>query len=459
MEEEEELPVTPAGRFFLQPKMQNVIHCVVGVHLPIDIENTKAELEKTLLKHPRFCSLLVRDKNGVEHWKKTKVEIDRHVFIRTTKPEYEDSETEEDLVNRYLSDLAISPPLDETKPLWEIHVLQSHKCLVLRVHHALGDGISLISLFLACCKRVDNPELPPTIPGPNPNRRNSYSMFGRGWKLIKSVWFTLIYVLDFGLHSLCVRDAQTVISGGAGVELWPRSLATARFSLDDMKVVKKAVNGTINDVLFGIISFGLATYLELRGTKSSQKRLRITGLALVNTRHSPGLQDLQSLMRKKSKSRWGNQMGYILLPLYLQEKVDSPLEYVKRAKTMLDKKKLSLEARCSYKLGSFVMSLFGPKIATSINYNIIANTTFTISNVVGPKDEMMFAGNPITYIRTTSTSIPHAITMHMMSYMDKAEMQILVAKEIIPDPRVLAKCFQDALLEMKIAASTKIKEG
>ena len=45
-----------------------------------------------------------------------------------------------------------------------------------------------------------------------------------------------------------------------------------------------------------------------------------------------------------------------------------------------------------------------------------------------------------------------AITMHMMSYAGKADMQILVAKDLIPYPENLAKCFEDALLEMKEAA-------
>lgn len=42
--------------------------------------------------------------------------------------------------------------------------------------------------------------------------------------------------------------------------------------------------------------------------------------------------------------------------------------------------------------------------------------------------------------------------MHMVSYAGMANMQILVAKEIIPDPRFLAKCFEDVLLDMKNAA-------
>lgn len=84
----------------------------------------------------------------------------------------------------------------------------------------------------------------------------------------------------------------------------------------------------------------------------------------------------------------------------------------------------------------------------------MCNTSFTISNVIGPKEDISVGGNPITYIRATSTSLPHAITMHMMSYAGRADMQILVAKDIIPDPKFLAECFENALFEMKTAATT-----
>lgn len=45
-----------------------------------------------------------------------------------------------------------------------------------------------------------------------------------------------------------------------------------------------------------------------------------------------------------------------------------------------------------------------------------------------------------------------AISMHMVSYAGVADLQILMPKEIILDPKVLAKFFEDALLEMKEAA-------
>ncbi|KAJ0759491.1 putative O-acyltransferase WSD1 [Helianthus annuus] len=210
---------------------------------------------------------------------------------------------------------------------------------------------------------------------------------------------------------------------------------------------------TINDVLFGVISLGLSKYLGKRSPDSLQEGLQITGVALVNLRPSPGLQDIKELMKKNAAGTgWGNKIGIILLPVYYHRNGSDPLQYLKRAKTMLDRKKLSLEAVLSHQIGHFVMKFLGAKVASMLNYRVVCNTSFTISNVVGPREDIAIAGIPVTYMRTTSSALSHAITMHMLSYSGKADMQILVAKDLIPDPENLAKCFEDALLEMKEAS-------
>ncbi|KAD6795293.1 hypothetical protein E3N88_06189 [Mikania micrantha] len=182
----------------------------------------------------------------------------------------------------------------------------------------------------------------------------------------------------------------------------------------------------------------------------------MTGIAMVNLRPQPGYQDLEELMKDETAG-WGNKFGILVLPTYYHRSGSDPLEYLKRAKAMIDQKKSSLESFFSYKFGYLVMSILGAKYASLLNYRILCNTTFTISNVVGPKEKITFAGHPVDYMKTTSSSLPHAITMHMMSYAGTAYMQILVAKDLVHDPEVLAKCLEDAMLEMKEAALLKIK--
>lgn len=69
------------------------------------------------------------------------------------------------------------------------------------------------------------------------------------------------------------------------------------------------------------------------------------------------------MMRSNSGARWGNKFGMILLPIYYHRtNTSDPLEYLKRAKAMIDRKKRSLEASFSYKIGDSVMSTLGPKV-------------------------------------------------------------------------------------------------
>ncbi|KAJ6777208.1 O-ACYLTRANSFERASE WSD1-LIKE ISOFORM X1 [Salix koriyanagi] len=226
-------PVTPAGRLFLQPEMDIIIHCAIGFKNKIDIDSTRSAINNSLmLKHPRLCSLLVRDKNGREHWKKTDIDIDQHFIIVNQKNDSRSSFTGTDadddadrVVNEYIADLSVSTPLDISKPLWEVHVLLEQNCAILRIHHALGDGISLTSLFLATCRTAGDPEKIPTLVT---GRRPDYGNEGKQQ--------------DWGGVILRVLQ-MTVISGGDGVELWPRKLATAKFLIEDMRPLMMSFSG------------------------------------------------------------------------------------------------------------------------------------------------------------------------------------------------------------------------
>ncbi|KAI7745769.1 hypothetical protein M8C21_010837, partial [Ambrosia artemisiifolia] len=401
-----------------------------------------------------FSSILVTDTKGHEYWQKTDIDIDRHVILITDPIGEHEHNSDETAINEYLANLAVSSPLSFDKPLWEIHLIPAHKCVVLRIHHALGDGISLMSLMLTLARRLDDPCCTPTIePLGSTRRKQRVSNLEVVVKVVKMILFSLIYVFEFIMRGLWMKDGKTVVRGGEGVEMWPRKIVTAKFTLEDMKTVKNSVtDATINDVLFGIISLGLSKYLGNRSSDSLQEGLQITGVAMVNLRPSPGLQDIKELMKKNAGLGWGNKIGIILLPVYYHRNVSDPLQYLKRAKTMVDRKKLSLEAFLSHQIGHFVMKFFGAKVASMLNYRVVCNTSFTISNVVGPREDITIAGIPVTYMRTTSSSLSHAITMHMLSYSGKADMQILVAKDLIPDSEFLAECFEDALLEMKQAS-------
>ncbi|XP_039173459.1 O-acyltransferase WSD1-like [Eucalyptus grandis] len=410
-------PLTPVGRLFLQKEINQVIYCAFGMRQPLDVDALKLAIQSCpMFMHPRFCSLLVRDSAGREHWRRTCVDIDRHVIL--VHGPIAEGLSDEAAVNKYLADLSTDSPglMGDDKPLWDVHLLMAHQCMVLRIHHALGDGISLISSFLAGSRRVDDPEALPTIGPPSSTTRRRSDGGGEWWKavvrVLEVVWFTVVFVVEFVLRIMWVSDRTTPLSGGAGVELWPRKLATARFSMEDMKVVKSAVaNATINDVLLGIVSVGLFKYMdhqspngkkrtafphihsdfcrfkddESQTTKNAhlplsavQEGTRIKGVAIVNLREQQGLQELSNLMEGNQGLRWGNKFGTILLPVHYSRSCGDPLEYLRKAKSMMARKKKSLEAHFSYKIGDMAMTYPGAHVRISSRFCNSENRT-TIS--------------------------------------------------------------------------------
>ncbi|KAK6916425.1 hypothetical protein RJ641_019286 [Dillenia turbinata] len=132
-------PLSPIGKMLLQKDLCGVINCLIGLEKPIEPEAARLEFENSpWIKHPRFCSVLVRDKNGKEHWRKTQVDLEKHFIILEDR--VGEGEDDEAIVNQYMADLAVSSPLSTDKPLWEFHFLMADKCVAIRIHHALETG-------------------------------------------------------------------------------------------------------------------------------------------------------------------------------------------------------------------------------------------------------------------------------------------------------------------------------
>lgn len=228
--EKDDEPLTPMARLFSRPELYQIMNCAVTTDGPVDVQALKIELANSAFTRlPRFNSLFLRHpRTGREYWRKTSLVLDHHVKVieQHMGPD----------VNDYLADLAVSCPLPTDKPLWEVHILKAHNCTVFRVHHALADGMCLMSLLQSIFGDKKTNKLvmsrKKTI---IPSKKKSI------WELFKMAWYALIFILEFILRCLWVKDKVTLVTGGDGVQLWPRKIATAAFSLEDMNIVKKSI--------------------------------------------------------------------------------------------------------------------------------------------------------------------------------------------------------------------------
>ncbi|EEF39064.1 wax ester synthase/diacylglycerol acyltransferase 11 [Ricinus communis] len=476
--EEEEEPLSPASRLFHEPNFNVYVIAVIGCKTQVQPHIVKANLEHTLLKHPRFSSLQVTDeKNNKEmKWVRTKVDLDKHVIV----PELNRSmdSPADKFIEDYIFNLT-KTTISKSQPLWDLHLLNistsdAESIGVFRIHHSLGDGTSLMSLLLACTRQVSDPEALPTLPTMTKKKKKKQEENGKFWRYVMAVWWviqlfwnTVVDVLMFTVTALFLNDSETPIKGRPGVEFTPRRLIWRTVSLDDIKLVKNAMNTTINDVALGVTQAGLSQYLNRKygGRKKDEettqfrnnlpKNISLRATLLINIRPAPGIQALADMMEKNSEAKWGNWIGYVLFPFTIGIR-DDPLDYIREAKAAADRKKQSLEAIYTFSIAEIVLKLFGTKVANALSHRTIYHTTMCFSSLVGPPEEIEFYGHPIAFLAPSSFNQPHALMINFQSYANKMTIVLSVDEGTISDSSQL---MDDIVESLKLIKDIVLSRG
>ncbi|KAL3630692.1 hypothetical protein CASFOL_023676 [Castilleja foliolosa] len=480
-QEEEEEPASPGARLMQASSFNLCILAVMGYMTTIDIDLFKKELNRNLVKHPRFSSLMIvkNKKRGTFSWKRTKVDLDKHVIAPDLDP---DMENPDEFVDDYISGLSKSH-LSQEKPLWEVHVLNvknsdANSNVIFKIDHSIGDGISLISVVLACARKESDPQSLPTVATKERKSDNIANNNGLIKRLFVLVWTFLLVMFNTLIDCiLCLatmlflKDTKTAIKAGRGVELSPKRYVRRIISLDDVKLVKNAMNVSINDVVLGVTEAGISRYLSTtyekhnengveitkKSTNPLPKNIRVRSACIFNLRPCAKLEDLAEMMEKEKliKGMWGNIVGIVVLPLTIALR-DDPLIYIRRAKAMMDQKKLSLGHKCGFMLMKLIMFLFGSKVAAGVSTQLFRNTTLTFSNVVGPQEEINLFGHPLAYIAPSVFGFPQGLVIHYQSYADKLVIAIGADEELIPNPRQLC---DDLVMSFRNIKDAVIKNG
>ena len=197
----------------------------------------------------------------------------------------------------------MSQVLDRDRPLWEVWVVEGLEggrwALVSKVHHAMVDGVSGVELTGILLDSEPDRLLPPTsewTPAPEPSRiakvldawgglaHDARRLAGNaiaavrhpaaGARALRETWAGLA-AMSRRLFTL----RTGAIQGTVGRH---RSYAHASASLADVQTIRKALGGTVNDVVLAAVSGGYRALLADRGGYPDTARVR--SLVPVSTR-------------------------------------------------------------------------------------------------------------------------------------------------------------------------------
>lgn len=288
--------------------------------------------------------------------------------------------------------------LDRRRPLWEIWMIEgvseNRWALLSKVHHSMVDGVSATDLMTVMFD--DSPPQTPKQawqPAPEPNGAELVARTlthlaaspGEQLRVLRaatrrpraSLEQALVLVRAMSSAAGLLRPVgSSSLTGSIGPH---RTWSTAYVHLSDVKAIRSALGGTVNDVMLTSVAGGLRELLQSRGENVEGRSVRV--LVPVSVRR-PG-----------ERGVYNNQVSAMFptLPVGLED----PVERLQSVRTQMDKLKQSGQAVAGEVLTS--LSGFAPPLLLALGGRLAARSPNLgvqtgVTNVPGPQQPLQTLG-------------------------------------------------------------------
>ena len=434
---------------------------VMMFETPMDIQTLRRVVEQRFLAYPRFRQKAVETPAGA--WWETDRDFDIDWHIRLTALPGRAGKKE---LERLTSQLA-STPLDQTKPLWQFHLVEKFgggSALITRIHHCYADGIALVQVLLS---------LTDTSPEPKPSARlekawlkkehapvakrvgriDRYMKLGsqmleRGMDLYRDPTMAALMAnegveiaREVGNALSLSDDPPTVLKGRLGVSkrvAWAEPL-----NLSEVKSVSRALRCTVNDILLASASGALRSYMIERGEQIDGVTIRAT--VPVNLRPLEHAKQL------------GNHFGLVFLDLPVGE--HNPMRRLERIAACMRVLRKSRQAVATF--GALAAVGMAPAAVQGMALEMFSRKASAVAtNVPGPQMPLYLGGSKI---RDLMFWVPQTgsigIGISIISYNGEVHFGLMADAKLMPDPDSVIRRFRPEFEKMLYLALMARWEG
>jgi diacylglycerol O-acyltransferase / wax synthase len=356
-----------------------------------------------------------------------------------------------------------SQALDRDKPLWEMWLVEGldgdRFAMISKAHHCMLDGISGVDLasVLMDTEPSSEPPAPPPEWKPRPAPRTTELL---ATSLKEQITHPVQVVRDALQSNNDARKLLREIAGGvkpllgiAGMGLAPPSALNRpigphrRFEvldlpLSDIRKVRRALQGTVNDVILTVVTGALRQWLTSRGEPVG-----------------PDLRALVPVSMRGAHDRgtFGNQISAVFCPLPVGD--PNPVERLRKVREAMRGVKESGQAVGATALAS--LGDFAPPTLLAQAARLQAVTRFfnvLVTNVPGPQFPLYLLGRKL---RACYPQVPLAaqqsVGIALLSYNGRVGVGLL-ADHDVRDLPALAGAMREALDEL-LACAAGQREG
>jgi WS/DGAT/MGAT family acyltransferase len=306
---------------------------------------------------------------------------------------------------RKLVGRVMSQPLDRTRPLWEIWIVEGLEggrwAMLSKTHHAMVDGVAGTDLMAAI---MDLSPTAPVVepdawePAPSPTGaslaaeavvdliRNPYEQFRavRAATRVPRQAARQAVEVARGLSAMAGLVRPTPVSSLNGPIGPHRRYGWASTSVDDIKTVRKSLGGTFNDVVLAAITHGFRSLLLSRG-ESVDRVVRTLVPVSVRPRDMSGRAVGDGTFENKVSAMFAELPVGISDPVERLHAVTAQMEGLKESRQAVAGEALT-------SMGGFappMLLALGMRLATRVAQRNVNTVT---TNVPGPQLPLYVAG-------------------------------------------------------------------
>jgi WS/DGAT/MGAT family acyltransferase len=362
---------------------------------------------------------------------------------------------------RVLAARIFSQQLDRSKPLWELWLIEGVEgnrfAVVGKTHHAMVDGVSgvdITTVLFDVEKAPDHSldEDQPWVADPEPTGSQLL-----GEALIERAVSPREIVRGLrravrGPRRIASKAVDTVAAAGSfassgwgapatpfNVDIGPhRRFAWVRADLDDLKLVKNELGGTVNDVILAAVTGALGRYLRARGHPTAGLEIR----AMVPV----------SVRATDQEGKLGNRVSAMMAPLPVW--CEDPVKRVARVSGAMGDLKQSKQA-----MGASVMtqlSDFAPTTIANQAARLQSRQRFfnlVVTNVPGPQFPLYLMGRQMERLfPMVPLAKRQAVCVGIMSYNGQVNFGLIGDYDAMEDLGDLAEDLEAAVEELVEAA-------
>ena len=369
---------------------------------------------------------------------------------------------------RTLVGRVMSQQLDRAKPLWEMWVAEGlgggRWALISKVHHCMVDGVSgtdLLAVMLDAEREPTRPRAPRWVPDPEPSaadllaeplaRRlaSPVDALAAARELVRGPRRAAELAVETvrgtaAMSGLLRPTPRSSLNGPIGPH---RRWDWAHAQLSDVKTVRVALGGTVNDVVLAVIARGFRGLLLAR--REDPSRLVVRTLVPVSVRR-PG-----------ERGTYNNRVSAMFAELPVA--MEDPVERLEAMRTQMEGLKQSKQAVAGEVLTS--LSGFAPALllalGTRVAFRMPQRSVNTVTtNVPGPQHPLYAAG------RRMLEAIPYVplagrvrVGVAIFSYDGALKFGVTGDYDTAPDIRVLCDGIEKGMAELVEVAQRPRPQG